>query len=287
MSERLARLLRIAQYSPEKSKTAVQILGVLSGAGRTTAKNHKTIKPMNNHIPDIKIPHIIALAAITGLLAIAGNSIHAQTTDALDQSEFPTITAQPVDQAVTVGSNAVLSVQAVNADNYQWLSNGVAIEGQTNSSLVIEQVGVEDAGSYSCNVSQSGGDAVPTRAASLNVVTASLPGGGPITVFGAPYPGGGSQGSCPGPYAGYVNYTRTVSQGWGWAPTGTIHKASDGSGRTDTTVVYLGKYGDNDCNQTTVTIPNPAPSPKYRFAIYFPNNVPTTNYPIILTGFSP
>jgi hypothetical protein len=37
MSERLARLLRISKYSPEKSKTAVQILGVLSGAGRTTA----------------------------------------------------------------------------------------------------------------------------------------------------------------------------------------------------------------------------------------------------------
>jgi len=27
MAERLARLLRIVQYSPEKSKTAVQILG--------------------------------------------------------------------------------------------------------------------------------------------------------------------------------------------------------------------------------------------------------------------
>jgi len=242
---------------------------------------------MNKHIPHIKIPHIIALTAITGLLAIAGNSVHAQTADALDQSEFPTITAQPVDQAVTVGSNAVLSVQAVNADGYQWLSNGVAIDGQTNSSLVIEQVVIEDAGSYSCDVSQSGGDAVPTRAASLNVVTASLPGGGPITVFGLPKVSGGTLDTCPGNYAGYINFTRTVSQGWGWAPTGTIHTASDGSGRTDTTVVYLGKYGDTGCDQTPVTIPNPPMSPKYRFAIYFPNNVPTTNYPIILTGFNP
>src|ERR1035437_7892946 len=80
-----------------------------------------------------KIPHIITLAAITGLLAIAGNTAHAQTTDALDQSEFPTITAQPTDQAVPVGSNAVLLVQAINADNYQWQSNGVDIVGQTNS----------------------------------------------------------------------------------------------------------------------------------------------------------
>jgi len=244
---------------------------------------------MNKHIPHIKIPHIIALTAITGLLVIAGNIAHAQTTDALDQSEFPTITAQPVDQAVSVGSNAVLSVQAITADGYQWLSNGVAIEGQTNSSLVIEQVGIEDAGSYSCNVSQSGGDPVPTRAASLNVVTASLPGGGPIVVFGLPKISGGTQGSCPGSYAGYINFTKTVAQGWGWVPSTntTIHTASDGGGRTDTSIVYVGRNIDSGCNLTSVTIPNPPYSPSYRFSIYFPNHVPTTNYPIVLTGFNP
>src|ERR1017187_10241177 len=224
--------------------------------------------PMTKHIPHIKIPLIITLAAITGLLAIAGNSVQAQTTDALDQSEFPTITAQPVDQAITVGSNAVLSVQAVNADSYQWLSNGVAIEGQTNSTLTLENVGVNDAGSYSCNVSQSGGDAVPTRAASLNVVTASLPGGGPIVVFGLPKAGGGSQGSCPGSYAGYINFTKTVAQGWGWTPAGTVHTASDGGGRTDTSIVYMGRNFDSGCNPTSVTIPNPPYSPSYRFSIY-------------------
>ena len=244
---------------------------------------------MNKHIPHIKIPHIIALTAITGLLAIAGNSVHAQTTDALDQSEFPTITAQPVDQAVTAGSNAVLSVQAVNADSYQWLSNGVAIEGQTNSSLVIEQVGIEDAGSYSCNVSQNGGDAVPTRAASLNVVTPMYLGGNQIIVFGFPKFSNGTLGTCPGHFVGYINYTKTIAQGWGWAPSTntTIFTASDGSGRTDTKIGYTGKYGDTGCDQTTVTIPNPPPSPSYRFTIYFPNNVPTTNYPIVLTGFNP
>jgi hypothetical protein len=243
---------------------------------------------MNKHIPHInKIPHIIALAAITGLLVIAGNSVHAQTTDALDQSEFPTITAQPVDQAIAVGSNAVLSVQAVNADGYQWLSNGVAIEGQTNSTLIIENVGINDAGSYSCMVSLNGGDAVPTRAASLNVMTASTFVGDPITVFGLPTVSGGTQSPCPGRYAGYVNYTKTISQGWGWAPAGTVHKAADGSGRMDTKIVYVGISYDSGCHQTSVTIPNPPISAKYRFSIYFPNNVPTTNYPIVLTGFNP
>jgi len=262
---------------------------------------------MNKHIPHIKIHHIITLAAITGLVVITGNLVHAQTTEPLDQAgfptitaqpvdqaEFPTITAQPVDQAVTVGSNAVLSVQTANADSYQWLRNGVPIDGQTNSSLVIEQVGIEDAGSYSCNVSLNGGDAVPTRAASLNVVVAgssaaaaSLAGGGPITVYGLPKISGGSQGACPGSYAGYINYTKTISQGWGWAPAGTVHTAADGGGRTNTKIVYVGISYDSGCHQTSVTIPHPPISVKYRFSIYFPNNVPTTNYPIVLTGFDP
>jgi hypothetical protein len=49
---------------------------------------------------------------------------------------------------------------------------------------------------------------------------------------------------------------------------------------------YMGKFSDTGCNQTTVIIPNPLFSPSYRFTIYFPNNVPTTNYPIVLTGFN-
>jgi hypothetical protein len=276
---------------------------------------------MNKHILHInKIPHIIALATIIGFLAILGNTACTQTTDPLltdsvDQSVFPQITAQPTDQTVLVGANVVLSVQANNADGYQWLCNGVPQDGQTNSTLMIQSAGVNDVGLYSCVVSL-GTEAVPTRAASVSVETtanatavsataasaltaratssgaiaASMPGGGPITVFGTPFPGSGSQGSCPGPYAGCVAYTKTISQGWGWAPISgaTILKAADGSGRTDTKIQYCGAYGDNGCAQTTVTIPYPPFSPVYRFGIYFANNVPTTNaYPIVLTGFNP
>lgn len=277
------------------------------------------------------ISHIIALATIAGFLAIAPNTTHAQTTDPLltdsvDQSEFPQITAQPVDQAVPIGSSVVLSVQANNADGYQWQCNGVPVEGQTNSILVIQNAGINNVGLYSCNASLTGGGTVPTRAASVSVETtaspaavsatvastpaasaltanalttsattsgamaASMPAGGPIIVFGTPYPGGGSQGSCPGPYAGLVAYSKTISQGWGWAPiSGTkVLTAADGSGRTDTKIQYFGAYGDSGCAQTTVTIPYPPFSPVYRFGIYFTSNVPTTNaYPIVLTGFNP
>jgi hypothetical protein len=235
-----------------------------------------------------RIPYIIALAAVTGLVLIAGNTAPAQPADDLDQSVFPIITAQPTDQAVAVGSNAVLSVQAIFADGYQWQSNGVPIEGQTNSTLTVQNVGV-NAAAYSCNVSQNGGDAVPTRAASLNVVTPMYLGGNQIIVFGLPKVSNGILGTCPGTFVGYINYTKTIAQGWGWVPltNTTIFTAADGSGRTDTKIGYTGKYGDTGCDQTTVTIPNPPPSPSYRFTIYFPNNVPTTNYPIVLTGFNP
>ncbi len=236
---------------------------------------------------------------------MAPNITHAQTTDplltdAVDQSAFPIIAAQPVDQAVIAGSNVVLSVQAVYADNYQWQSNGVDIAGQTNSTLILQNVGVNNAGSYSCNVSQTGGDPVPTRAASVVVETAAsatgagvmangVLGGGPIVVSGGPKASNGTQGTCPGSFVGYVIYSKTISQGWGWTPISgaTTLTASDGGGRTDTFITYMGKYGDTGCGQTTVTIPYPPPSPAYRFTVFFPSSVPTTNYPIILTGFNP
>jgi hypothetical protein len=260
---------------------------------------------MKKQIPHIKIPHIIALAAITGLLVSAVNTTQAQSTDPLladpvDQSAFPQITAQPVDQLVPVGSNVTLTVQADNADGYQWLSNGIAIDGQTSNSLTVENVKVSDAGFYSCAVFNDI-EVVPTRAANVSIVAgkgvitakpvigANMSGGGPITVFSAPIASGGTQGTCPGTYAGYTIYTKTFSQGWGWAPatnTTTTFTAADGGGRTDTTIVYLGMNYDSGCNPTSVTIPNPPISAAYRFAIYFKNSVPTTNYPIVLTGLN-
>jgi hypothetical protein len=230
----------------------------------------------------------ILFATITVFAALTGGIAAAQSSNSLatDQPEFAKITYQPEDQAVGFGSNVTFTVNADIADSYQWLHNGVIMDGQTNSTLTLGNVGIEDVGYYSCFVTK-GTEAVPTRAASLNVVTAMA--GDQITVYGAPVLGGGSSGSCPGTYAGYVNYTKTVAQGWGWVPSTntTVHTASDGAGRTDTKVLYVGRSGDNGCDQTTVAIPDPPPSTKYRFAIYFTNSVPTNAYPITLTGFNP
>jgi len=253
---------------------------------------------------------------------VAPNITRAQTTDPLladpaDQSLFPQITAQPLDQAVPIGSNVVLSVQANNADSCQWQLNGVPLAGQTNSVLTIANAGISDVGLYSCQVFNNDGEMVPTRAASVQVETTAnataatatiasptaasataagvtangVLGGGPIVVLGTPLLSNGSKNSCPGPYVGYVAYSKTISQGWGWAPTAgaTVLTAADGSGRTDTKIQYVGAYGDNGCGQTTVTIPYPPVSPVYRFGIYFTNNVPssTNAYPMVLTGFNP
>jgi hypothetical protein len=238
----------------------------------------------------IYIPYSISLAAIVVWIGTVGIRTQAQTsdlllTDFIDQSAFPQVTAQPLDQAVTLGSNVVLSVQAANADSFQWLRNGVPVDGQTNCALIIENVGIADTGLYSCDVSKDG-ETVPTRTATLSVVTPAAAGGGPITVYGTPILSGGKRGSCPGPYAGYVIYAKTISQGWGWSPAGTVHAVADGSGRTNSKIEYTGAYGDSGCGQTSVPLPHPAFSPVYRFAIYFTNNVPTNAYPISLTGFN-
>lgn len=244
--------------------------------GPAMGRNSNSIKAhMNKHIADM-----IVIAAVGGFATAV------QGSDDLDQRAFPLITAQPIDQAVPMGGRVEFTVGATNADQFQWLRNGAPIDGQTNSSLTLQNIGTNDVAYYSCAVLK-GGEFVPTRAASLNIYTTD--GAGGIVVFSFPVSGGGSQGTCPGAYTGYANYTKTFSQGWGWAPSAntTIHTASDGAGRTDTKVEYVGRYLDSGCDQTTVTVPDPTFSPKYRFTIYFTNNVPTNAYPINLSGFDP
>jgi hypothetical protein len=234
-----------------------------------------------------KILSLVVLAAIATSVATA------QTSAYPVQPEFPRVLFQPEDQLVPIGSSAMFFVVATNGPlAYQWRRNGSAIYGQTNDTLVIPNAQISDVGYYSCYISKYW-ESVPTRAASLMVFTSSIDpdtGVDPVTVFGLPLPGGGSQGTCPGPFAGYVNYTKTLQQGWGWAPDttngNTIFTAVD-TNRMDTKIQYGGAYGDAGCNQTSVTVPYPTYSPLYRFTIYFTNNVPTNAYAITLNGFKP
>jgi hypothetical protein len=252
----------------------------------------------------------IAVTAMAGFVL----TLQAQDATTTDQSQYPVILQQPVDQCLPVGSSVTFSILASNVDSYQWYKNSAPLNGQTNSSLIIPSVAISDVAYYSAAVIKSS-DSVPTRMANLNVYTTGgstsptisggksrlaatqsmgtmsamdLGGGGVITVYGAPVTSGGNAGNCPGPYSGYVNYIKTISQGWGWAPTaGAQSLSASDFNRVDTRIQTMGKSGDIYCDQSTVSIPVPAYSTKYRFTVYFPPGVqvPTNAYPITLTGF--
>lgn len=112
--------------------------------------------------------------------------------------------------------------------------------------------------------------------------------GSPIIVYASPVVKSGSQGTCPGAFSGYVNYSK-APPGWGWATATntTTFTAANGGGRSDVRIQFSGEYGDGGCNLNSVTIPNPPTSPQYIFTIYFRSSPPpTTNYPIVLSGFT-
>lgn len=100
----------------------------------------------------------------------------------------------------------------------------------------------------------------------------------------------GSSPPCPGAYVGYATYSRTIANGWGWAPDTnnfTVFTATD-TNSAGTKVQIVGKNLDSYCGQTTTSVANPPQSPKYRFTVYFTNNIPpNTNYPLVLHGFLP
>ncbi len=236
---------------------------------------------------------ILILAGVMALSVMTGSAATLDATDVMsepDQLEFAKITRQPEDSMVGIGSNVTFRVSAQNGDSFQWVRNGVVLEGQTNTSLTIENAGTEDVGSYTCFVYKDG-EAVPTRSANLNVYATmggGGGGGGPICVYGTPVFSGGSKPGCPGSFIGYVCFSKTAAQGWGWAPTAgtTLHTATD-TNRTNTKIEYTGMMVDMGCAPTTVAVPHPTYSPRYRFTVYFTNNVPTNTYSIVLNGFDP
>ncbi len=215
----------------------------------------------------------------------------------------------PEDQDAAAGEDVTFSVEPRHAGlAYQWLRQWPdrieVLKGQSDSRLTLTNAAISDVGLYVCAVAL--GDQVQlTRAASLTLWTRSA---APIskllsattktlstldadtlTVYAAPVTSSGSIGTCPGSYVGYVSYRKTTADGWGWAPSTntTVHAASD-TVRTDTKITFTGNLFDSGCQQTSVLVPDPPTSSKYRFTIYFPTSIPATNaYPITLTGFEP
>ena len=93
----------------------------------------------------------------------------------------PTITTQPVSQAVTAGQSVTFTVTAAGLPPpaYQWrkngvnLSNGGRITGATGTTLSISSVQAADAGTYTVVVSNAGGS-VTSQAATLTLGSAAI-----------------------------------------------------------------------------------------------------------------
>ena len=86
----------------------------------------------------------------------------------------PTISSQPVGQAVSAGANVTFTVGATGTAplSYQWQKNGANIAGAISSSLTLASVTTASAGNYQAIVSNSAGSA--TSAAATLIVTTTV-----------------------------------------------------------------------------------------------------------------
>lgn len=78
----------------------------------------------------------------------------------------PTIITQPVSQTITAGAGVSFSVAATGTSpfSYQWRLNGTSISGATAPVLALSSVTTNQAGTYSCVVTNSAGNAVSSGA---------------------------------------------------------------------------------------------------------------------------
>ena len=84
----------------------------------------------------------------------------------------PSITTEPLSQAITTGGTLTLTVGATGSPEptYQWQFDGVPIPGATGSTYTLSNVGTTQAGSYSVGV-ESGGISASSSAATITVNT--------------------------------------------------------------------------------------------------------------------
>ena len=104
----------------------------------------------------------------------------------------PTITLQPVSQSVLSGGNVIFNVAVSGSTplSYQWNLNGSPLSNATNTSLLLTNVQLSQAGSYSVVVTNVAGSATSSNAvlavtfppATIKVISTNGVGGGIISV---------------------------------------------------------------------------------------------------------
>jgi hypothetical protein len=107
-----------------------------------------------------------ASASTNGAYSVRVSSSYGTVTSGnatLTVTPLPTITTQPASQTVGAGTNAVFTVVAGGTPAYQWKKNGVAMSGETTSTLTLNAVNSSDEATYtvlvsngSCGITSSG-----------------------------------------------------------------------------------------------------------------------------------
>jgi len=104
-----------------------------------------------------------------GYFAVVTNLAGTATSRIASLIVSPTITTQPHNQIVAVGSNALFQVGATGLSvNYRWRHNGVPVTGGTNATFSISAAQPANAGNYSVVVANPAG-AVTSIVATLSV----------------------------------------------------------------------------------------------------------------------
>ena len=167
-----------AQYNLD---AALPVFGPWGGALDQDGETLKLTRPgaprTNGVAPYYRVDHVTYRATLPWPPATAGGSLHkvpaaAYGNDALNwvaaapapganlaPGEKPVILSPPQSQRLDEGLSAYFSVIATGAPpvTYQWRLNGLPLAGATNSSLVLADLQVSDAGTYDVLVSGPGG----------------------------------------------------------------------------------------------------------------------------------
>jgi hypothetical protein len=114
---------------------------------------------------------------------IFGQAIYTPYEIGVGSERVPRITTHPHSQSLRIGQTLSLSVTADNATGYQWKFNGENITGATSATYEIESVDLDDAGSYTCVVSNAV-DSVTSSAAVITITKPSSGSAGTSTAIG-------------------------------------------------------------------------------------------------------
>ena len=118
------------------------------------------VRILNASLPELVLPNVQAVNAGSYTVEVSNEGGIASSSPAvLTVLVPPTITAAPISQTVIAGQSATLAVVANGSAplSYQWLKDGTAIAGATQSEWIIANAQTANAGGYQVTVSNAAG----------------------------------------------------------------------------------------------------------------------------------